>query len=795
MNFDDIILQMTLEEKIDLLAGKDNWHLNLPSFLHHAPIMLTDGPHGIRKQELDPHTKEEITAKATCFPTASLVSCSWDKEVFAKLGEAIAKEAALLDVSVVLGPGLNIKKSGYNGRNFEYISEDPFLSGTLASAYIQAAEAKGIGTCVKHFALNNYETRRMSTNVVVDERALREIYLKGFEIAIRDGKPASVMSSYNRVNGEYASEHNKMLSNILRKEWKYPGVVMSDWGAVNDRVSALQATLDLEMPGPSKDNRNKLLEAVNKNILSIQEVNDSVKRILQFVSKTQKKEELDFDKHHELANNLAAESMVLLKNNNHILPLKEGTKIAVVGQLAAAAPIQGAGSSLVNATKITNFLDVLDRKKIEYTYQKGYDLTTETVQEALLKEAAIVAKDSELIVLFLGLDLPGDSEGQDRESLEIPNNQLVLLQTLLGANKPIVVVLSGGSSVIMPWENQVEAILYTGLYGQNGATAMFDLLYAKKNPSGKLSITFPISEEEDIFYHKDDIQKENVYYKDSIFVGYRYFSTLNKPVRYAFGHGLSYTNFVYSSCELSQTIFQEKDSIQVSVKVKNTGNYVGKEVVQLYIEAKKTDVIKPKYELKNFKKIELQPEEEQKITFDLSKEDFQHYCTNCEDWVLSGGAYAVCIGSSSADIRVKYDIEVVSFHLVHDKDKQYADVYNHLPNHMMQMSNQSFLELFDESPLFLPNNKYHENSTLYDIRHTIVGKIMLRMIRREVRKWSLAKNPVQRRMIEASALHTPLRALKNMSGGKFGDTHMEGVILWARKKYIQSLRKMLFSSK
>lgn len=795
MNLDAIIQTLTLEEKVNLLSGKDNWNLNVPLSVCNVPMMLTDGPHGIRKQEIDPLTKNEITAKATCFPTASLVSCSWDKDVFSLLGDSIAKEAAALDVAVVLGPGLNIKKSGYNGRNFEYISEDPLLTGKLASAYIQAAEARGVGTCVKHFALNNYETRRMSTNVVVDQRAFKEIYLKGFEIAICDGKPTSVMSSYNRVNKEYASEHTHLLSEVLRKEWKYTGVVMSDWGAVNDRLLALKATLDLEMPGPSRDNKQKLLEAVQNKTISIEEVDESVKRVLQIVELNPIKAEVEFEKHHEIAKYIASESIVLLKNKKDLLPLHKETKISVIGELAKQAPIQGAGSSLVNPTKVTSFLEVLEQNQIEYSYHKGYDLYNELEKSKWIQEAIEVAQRSEVVVLFLGLDLPGDSEGQDRESLQIPKNQLKVLQRLVRLNKPIVVILSGGTSVVMPWDDQVDSILYTGLYGQNGASAVYDLVYGLKSPSGKLSLTFLQKEEDDVFFKKDIIKSENVLYKDSIFVGYRYFSSVDKPVRYAFGHGLSYTKFKYTKCEIQKLTLQETEKLEISIKVQNVGNYVAKEVIQLYIENKQTDVLKPKLELKDFQKVELMPNEEKEVTFNISNETFQHFCTTCIDWKVAAGTYIIHFGSASDDLRIQYEIEVISHHLKHKKDAQYFALYKTLPNQMRELDDIAYLDLFDQNPLFKPLSKYHENTTLYDIKHTIVGRIMLRMIQKEVRKWAIAKNPVQMRMIEASALHTPLRALKNMSGGKFTDSHMEGVILWAKKNYIKSLKKMLFSKK
>ena len=791
MDIKKIIQTLTPEEKVALLAGRDTWHMRGIESAQLLPLLLTDGPHGIRKQEYDVTFKQEVTKEATCFPTASLTSCSWDKDVLKEMGNAIAQEASALAVDIVLGPGLNIKKSGFNGRNFEYVSEDPFLTGHLGASFIKAMEKEGIMSCPKHFALNNYETRRMSTNVVVDQRALREIYLKGFEIAIKEGKPSAIMTSYNRVNGTYATEHPQLLHDILRKEWKYEGLIMSDWGATNNRLEALHASMDLEMPGPNKEHERILLEALENGSLSEDVLDESIQRVIETLQKKSKKTKtVNYKEHHELAKKIAGESIVLLKNKDEILPLRKTAKLAVIGEFAEIGPVQGAGSSLVTPTITSNLLESLEALGARFRYKQGFVTEGAQVNPILEEEALSLAMEEDYIIYCMGLDRLGDSEGADRESFEIPKNQLSLLKRLSQLEKPIIVILSGGTSVAINWDQSVDAMLYVGLYGQNGASAVADILFGSINPSGKLSSTFLQKQSDDVFYQKVDIQKENVLYKDSIFVGYRYYETIGKEVAYPFGHGLSYTEFLYHPISCSNFNIEENETVEISFTLENTGTRAGKEVVELYVEDIVHLEMRPKMELKGFEKIYLRKGASKEVQFVLDKSSFSYYCSECHKWVVPSGFYKIHIGSSVRDIRQTAIIHVSGKHKIHST--KIAKVYTELPARRDAIKESDFQTLFQEKlPLFVANEKYHENSTLYDIQHTLVGRIMLKMIQKEVSKWAIAKNPAQIKLIEASALHTPLRSLKNMSNGKFKQKHLEGVLLWTKQKYFRALWRLL----
>ena len=658
-----IIREMTLEEKAGMCSGKDFWHLKGVERLGIPEVMVSDGPHGLRKQaEEADHLGLNESIKAVCFPTACATACSFDRDLLEEMGERIGDECQAEDLSVILGPAVNIKRSPLCGRNFEYFSEDPYLASQMAAAHIKGVQSKNVGTSIKHFAANNQEHRRMSCSSEIDERTLREIYLAAFETAIKEAKPDTVMCSYNRINGEFASENHWLLTEVLRDQWGFEGYVMSDWGAVNDRVKGLKAGLELEMPGSGGNTDKEIVEAVKNGELEESVLDRAVERILNIVFKFTDNRQVgkfDLEEDHKLAAKIAGESMVLLKNEG-VLPLPaQGKKIAFIGKFAETPRFQGGGSSHINSFKITSALEAV-KEVAEVTYAQGYDVKEDVIDQAMLDQAVETAKEADVAVIFAGLPDAFESEGYDRTHMRMPDCQNTLISEIAKVQENVVVVLHNGSPVEMPWADQVKGILEAYLCGQAVGQAEVDILFGKVNPSGKLAETIPYKLSDNPSYLNFPGDGQKVEYKEGVFVGYRYYDTKEMPVRYPFGYGLSYTTFEYSDLQLSSDKIKDTDKLKVTLKVKNTGNRAGKEIVQLYVADKTGAASRPVKELKNFVKVELQPQEEKTVEMELDKRSFAWYNTDIHDWYAASGEYEILAAASSRDIRLKKTVYVES---------------------------------------------------------------------------------------------------------------------------------------
>ena len=658
-----IISEMTLEEKAGMCSGKDFWHLKGAERLGIPAVMVSDGPHGLRKQaEEADHLGLNESIKAVCFPTACATACSFDRDLLEEMGERIGDECQAENLSVILGPAVNIKRSPLCGRNFEYFSEDPYLASQMAAAHIKGVQSKNVGTSIKHFAANNQEHRRMSCSSEIDERTLREIYLAAFETAIKEAKPDTVMCSYNRINGEFASENHWLLTEVLRDQWGFEGYVMSDWGAVNDRVKGLKAGLELEMPGSGGNTDKEIVEAVKNGELEESVLDRAVERILNIVFKfTDNRQEgkFDLEEDHKLAAKIAGESMVLLKNEG-VLPIPvQGKKIAFIGKFAETPRFQGGGSSHINSFKITSALEAV-KDVAQVTYAQGYDVKEDVIDQVMLDQAVEVAKEADVAVIFAGLPDAFESEGYDRSHMRMPDCQNTLISEIAKVQENVVVVLHNGSPVEMPWADQVKGILEAYLGGQAVGQAEVDILFGKVNPSGKLAETIPYKLSDNPSYLNFPGDGQKVEYKEGVFVGYRYYDTKEMPVRYPFGYGLSYTTFEYKDLQLSADKIKDTDKLKVRLKVKNTGNRAGKEIVQLYVADKTGAASRPVKELKNFVKVELQPQEEKTVEMELDKRSFAWYNTDIHDWYAASGEYEILAAASSRDIRLKKTVYVES---------------------------------------------------------------------------------------------------------------------------------------
>ena len=645
---------MTLEEKAGMCSGLDFWHLKEVEHLGIPKVMVSDGPHGLRKQdEKGDHLGINDSIKAVCFPPAVLSACSFDRGLMEEMGKAIGREAQANDVSVVLGPAVNIKRSPLCGRNFEYYSEDPYLAGEIAAAFVKGVQSQHVGTSIKHFAANNQEYRRMSSSSEVDERTLREIYFPAFETAVKKAQPYTFMCSYNQINGTFASENKWLLTDVLRGEWGFKGYVMSDWGAVNDRVKGLEAGLELEMPASGGDNDAMIVKAVKDGVLEEKILDQAVERILRIIfeyADHRKPQEFTMEKDHEEAQHIAEESMVLLKNENHILPLKTSEKAAFIGGFARNPRFQGGGSSHINCFKTTNVLDSVPCDA-QVVYAEGFPADRDFYDKALADEAVKAAAEADKAVIFAGLPESFESEGYDRSHMRLPECQNRLITEILKVQPNTVIVLHNGSPVEMPWLGEIKGLLETYLGGQAGGAAAANILYGKINPSGKLAETMPLKLSDNPSYLNFG-GGEKVEYREGIFVGYRYYDTKEMDVAFPFGYGLSYTTFAYSNLKLSMENPTEKDTVMVSADVTNTGKSAGKEVVQLYIRDLTGSAIRPEKELKGFEKVFLEPGETKTVTMELNKRSFAWYNTKLHDWFAASGDYEILVGASSRDIRL-----------------------------------------------------------------------------------------------------------------------------------------------
>lgn len=652
MKHEELLLKLTLEEKAALLSGKTVWQTrDIPRFKIPS-VFLSDGPHGIRRQAgSGDHLGLNASLKATCFPTAAAIANSWDPELGEEIGKALGEEAAAQNVNIVLGPGLNMKRSPLCGRNFEYFAEDPYLAGKMAAAYIRGIQSQGVYACPKHFAVNSQEERRMAMNAVVDERTFREIYLTGFEIAVREGNAKAIMTSYNEVNGEYANENKKLLLDILRKEWGFDGLVVTDWGGSNDHVKGVMCQSDLEMPAPGLDSARELVTAVNEGRLSMKDIDLCVDHVLDAVldlkqKAEEKKSVFDEKAHHALARKAAAESAVLLKNEDNILPLKPGTRIALIGDFAFVPRYQGAGSSMVNPFNVESMDQLIDEYDLQVIGKAhGYTRNGEPDADAdLEKEALEAAAGADVVLYCFGLDEVSESEGKDREHMRLPQNQLRLLNELVKVNENIVGILSAGSSIEMSWQYDLKSILHSYLGGEAGAGAILDILTGKINPSGRLAETYPLRYEDTPAFQYYPASERTSEYREGPFMGYRYYDTSMVLFRYPFGYGLSYTEFAYSALEV--------DEKEVQLTVTNVGERDGAEVVQLYVGFPDSVVFRPQKELKGFQKVFLKAGESKRVHIPFDDKTFRYWNVKTGQWEIEEGEYLLMVGASVSDIRL-----------------------------------------------------------------------------------------------------------------------------------------------
>jgi beta-glucosidase len=683
---DELISQMTLEEKVSLTSGRDAWGTQQIERLGIPHIWMADGPHGLRRAPSTDLWGYGDQAPATCFPTASALSASWDVELLQRVGQALGEEARALGVNMLLGPGVNIKRSPLGGRNFEYFSEDPVLSGKLAAAYIQGVQSQGVGTCLKHFVANNVETKRMWANSDVDDRTLNEIYMTPFEIAIKEAQPWSVMACYNRVQGVYGSQSPMMLTDKLKNEWGFKGIVVSDWDAVIDRVEGIRAGMHLEMPGKQGHLTDQIVvQAVKDGELDEGRVDELVKEILWLVLSAQNSDqyavnENAFTENHALARRVASESITLLKNDDGLLPLSPDqiTKIAVIGEFAVNPRYQGNGSSEVKPTQLDTFMDMIRAEygdHIEIEYSRGYSLDDDKDLSHI--EAAVkLAAEADVALVLAGLPLQYESEGIDRKHIDLPPSHNALIKAVAEAQKNTAVLLTNGSAVAMPWATQVSTILETWLGGQAGAGAVVDVVFGKVNPSGKLAETFGVRLEDTPSFLNFPDEGGEVLYGERVFVGYRYFDKLKIEPLFPFGHGLSYTDFEYQQIKLSAHDITDRDELQATVSVKNTGDRIGKEVVQLYVTDKKSSVQRPVRELKGFSKVELAPGETGEVTFTLSVRDFSYYSTLHDHWLTESGEFGILIGASSRDIRLQDTVTLSNTEQLNYRFTEYSYFYD-----------------------------------------------------------------------------------------------------------------------
>ena len=787
-NTELLLKELTLEEKCALLSGAETFKTRgMPE--HGIPqIWLSDGPHGLRKQagESD-HLGLNPSVPATCFPTASAVANSWDAALGEEIGAALGEEAAAQEVSVVLGPGLNMKRNPLCGRSFEYFSEDPYLAGKLAAGYIRGIQSKGVAACPKHFAVNSQETRRMASDSIVDERTLREIYLTGFEIAVKEGHPRSIMSSYNLVNGTYANENKHLLMEILRGEWGFDGAVITDWGGSNDHALGVKNGSTLEMPAPGGDSVRELLAAVESGKISESDIDARLSELLPLVFDTKAAldaapREFDAAAHHALACRAAAESLVLLKNEGSLLPLAAGSKVAVIGDFAKNPRYQGAGSSMVNSTQVDVLLDkLIDSELNVIGYQQGFDRHGKP-DAALQKSACELATQADTVILCMGLDEIAESEGLDRSNLRLAQNQLDLLQAVAAVNPKIVVVLYSGSVVETPWLDNCQALLYAALGGQAGAGAVADALTGKVNPCGKLAETWPLAYADVPSAADFATRRKTVEYREGLYIGYRYFTTAEKAVRFPFGYGMSYTTFAYSD--------MAADEQGVSLTVTNTGSVAGTEIVQLYVAKKNSELFRPAKELKGFARVTLAPGEKQRITIMLDDKAFRFWNVKANRWEIEGGEYELLVGASVEDIRLCEKISVHGTATVHPYEDRNLDCY--YKGDVLHVSDADFEKLLGH-PIPNGKTKIDRNLTLGELNHArsplgwLVWLVLTILLDASYKRGKPDLNILFQ-------YNMPLRALAKMTNGAISMGMVDGIVMELQGFWILGLVRVIYEA-
>ena len=787
-NTELLLKELTLEEKCALLSGAETFKTRgMPE--HGIPqIWLSDGPHGLRKQagESD-HLGLNPSVPATCFPTASAVANSWDAALGEEIGAALGEEAAAQEVSVVLGPGLNMKRNPLCGRSFEYFSEDPYLAGKLAAGYIRGIQSKGVAACPKHFAVNSQETRRMASDSIVDERTLREIYLTGFEIAVKEGHPRSIMSSYNLVNGTYANENKHLLMEILRGEWGFDGAVITDWGGSNDHALGVKNGSTLEMPAPGGDSVRELLAAVESGKISESDIDARLSELLPLVFDTKAAldaapREFDAAAHHALARRAAEESLVLLKNEGSLLPLAAGSKVAVIGDFAKNPRYQGAGSSMVNSTQVDVLLDkLIDSELNVIGYQQGFDRHGKP-DAALQKSACELATQADTVILCMGLDEIAESEGLDRSNLRLAQNQVDLLQAVAAVNPKIVVVLYSGSVVETPWLDNCQALLYAALGGQAGAGAVADTLTGKVNPCGKLAETWPLAYADVPSAADFATRRKTVEYREGLYIGYRYFTTAEKAVRFPFGYGMSYTTFAYSD--------MAADEQGVSLTVTNTGSVAGTEIVQLYVAKKNSDLFRPAKELKGFARVTLAPGEKQRITITLDDKAFRFWNVKANRWEIEGGEYELLVGASVEDIRLCEKISVHGTATVHPYEDRNLDCY--YKGDVLHVSDADFEKLLGH-PIPNGKTKIDRNLTLGELNHArsplgwLVWLVLTVLLDASYKRGKPDLNILFQ-------YNMPLRALAKMTNGAISMGMVDGIVMELQGFWILGLVRVIYEA-
>ena len=787
-NTELLLKKLTLEEKCAPLSGAETFKTRgMPE--HGIPqIWLSDGPHGLRKQagESD-HLGLNPSVPATCFPTASAVANSWDAALGEEIGAALGEEAAAQEVSVVLGPGLNMKRNPLCGRSFEYFSEDPYLAGKLAAGYIRGIQSKGVAACPKHFAVNSQETRRMASDSIVDERTLREIYLTGFEIAVKEGHPRSIMSSYNLVNGTYANENKHLLMEILRGEWGFDGAVITDWGGSNDHALGVKNGSTLEMPAPGGDSVRELLAAVESGKITESDIDARLSELLPLVFDTKAAldaapREFDAAAHHALARRAAAESLVLLKNEGALLPLAAGTKVAVIGDFAKNPRYQGAGSSMVNSTQVDVLLDkLIDSELNVIGYQQGFDRHGKP-DAALQKSACELATQADTVILCMGLDEIAESEGLDRSNLRLAQNQVDLLQAVAAVNPKIVVVLYSGSVVETPWLDNCQALLYAALGGQAGAGAVADALTGKVNPCGKLAETWPLAYADIPSAVGFATRRKTVEYREGLYIGYRYFTTAEKAVRFPFGYGMSYTTFAYSD--------MAADEQGVSLTVTNTGSVAGTEIVQLYVAKKSSELFRPAKELKGFARVTLAPGEKQRITIMLDDKAFRFWNVKANRWEIEGGEYELLVGASVEDIRLCEKISVHGTATVHPYEDRNLDCY--YKGDVLSVSDADFEKLLGH-PIPNGKTKIDRNLTLGELNHArsplgwLVWLVLTILLDVSYKRGKPDLNILFQ-------YNMPLRALAKMTNGAISMGMVDGIVMELQGFWILGLVRVIYEA-
>ncbi len=798
LKYAELIGKMTLEEKASLTSGKDFWQsmdikrddIDIPN------MFLADGPHGIRRQvAAADHLGLNPSANATCFPTAVTMANSWNDELGEEMAKCLGKEAVSQDVNVLLGPGTNMKRNPRCGRNFEYFSEDPYLAGKMASAYARGIQSNGISACVKHFAANNQEEGRMTMDSVMDERTLREIYLPAFEMAVKDGGVRTIMSAYNLINGVYANESEHLLKEILRDDWGFKGVIVTDWGGDNDRIAGLKAGNELEMPTTGGETNEDIIKAVKAEPELEAVLDECIDRLLDLIFTTnaalrQAKAELgddaekakaEHDKmveaHHEMAVKAAEEAMVLLKNEGGALPLKDGEKVAVVGDFAEVPRYQGAGSSLVNPTRLDKTLDVIKDYGFEFVgYEKGFDRYGKK-KKGLIKKAVKLANRADTVLAYIGLDEITESEGLDRSNIILPQNQIDLLAALKATGKKVVAVLSCGSAVEVSFDDSCDALLYAALSGQGGAKAVLNVLTGKVNPSGKLSESYPIKYSDCSSASHFPGQFRTVEYREGLYIGYRYYDTANVPVKYPFGFGLSYTTFEYSDVKA------DKDGVKFTIK--NTGEVAGKEAAQLYIGKKDGEVFRPKKELKGFKKVELAPGESKQVVIPFDEYTFRYFNVDTNKWEIEGGKYEVYVAASVEDVRLETSVEIAGTNAKCPYDK--AALPSYYGGNVADVSAEEF-ETLIARPIpdpktglnFYKKKRIHVdyNTTIKELKYSRrwVGRLFAGAINfaigfmRGIGKRTMANTLIM------GVLNQPMRGLSRMTGGALNFPQLDGLI-------------------